>query len=94
MTRKRANGEGTIRKRPNGLWEARLSTPGHYRAKSFYGKTQAEARRKRESVVLPANGAFLKWAMLGSNQRPLPSESGRAYPSRPAVQPVEPQRPV
>lgn len=48
MTRsKRADGEGMIRKRSNGVWEARLSIPGQYRTKSFYGKTQAEARRKR-----------------------------------------------
>jgi integrase len=42
--------QGTIRKRPNGLWEARLSISGQYETKSFYGKTQAEARRKREEV--------------------------------------------
>ncbi len=45
-SKKRASGEGTIRKRPNGLWEARLSISGQYKTKSFYGKTQAEARRK------------------------------------------------
>lgn len=45
--KKRADGEGSIRKRPNGTWEARLSIPGQYKTKSFYGKTQAEARRKR-----------------------------------------------
>src|SRR5918999_778589 len=48
--KKRASGEGTIRKRPNGLWEARLSISGQYRTKSFYGKTQADARRKREEA--------------------------------------------
>ncbi len=48
--KKRASGEGTIRKRPNGLWEARLSISGQYRTKSFYGKTQAEARRKCEEA--------------------------------------------
>jgi hypothetical protein len=29
--------------------------------------------------VLPANGSFSEWAMLGSNQRPLPCE-GSALP--------------
>jgi integrase len=48
--KKRASGEGTIRKRPNGLWEARLSISGQHRTKSFYGKTQADARRKREEA--------------------------------------------
>jgi integrase len=38
--KKRADGEGSIRKRPNGTWEARLSIPGQYKTKSFYGKTQ------------------------------------------------------
>ena len=45
-SKKRASGEGTIRKRSNVLWEARLSIPGQYKTKSFYGKTQADARRK------------------------------------------------
>jgi integrase len=48
--KKRASGEGTIRKRPNGHWEASLSISGQYRTKSFYGKTQAEACRKREEA--------------------------------------------
>ena len=48
--KKRASGEGAIRKRPNGLWEARLSILGQYSTKSYYGKTQADARRKREEA--------------------------------------------
>lgn len=47
MAKKRAKGEGTIRKRADGLWEARLSVPGRRTPKSFYGKTQAEAVKKR-----------------------------------------------
>ena len=43
---KRAAGEGHVRQRPDGLWEARISIPGG-KPKSFYGKTQAEALRKR-----------------------------------------------
>ena len=50
MARKRAKGEGTIRKRTDGLWEARLSVPGRRTPKSFYGKTQAEALRKRDEA--------------------------------------------
>jgi integrase len=50
MARKRAKGEGTIRRRTDGLWEARLSVPGRRTPKSFYGKTQAEALRKREEA--------------------------------------------
>ena len=47
--RKRASGEGTIRKRADGLWEVRLSITGRS-PKSFYGKTQAEALRKRDEA--------------------------------------------
>ncbi len=47
--RKRAKGEGTIRKRSDGLWEARLPIPGR-NPKSFYGKTQAEAIAKRDAA--------------------------------------------
>lgn len=49
--KKRADGEGSICKRPNGTWEAHLSIPGQYKTKSFYGKTKerpaASARRPR-----------------------------------------------
>ena len=38
---KRGHGEGTIGKRPNGTWYARMSLPDGKR-KSLYGKTQAE----------------------------------------------------
>ena len=50
MAKKRANGEGTLRKRSNGTWEARISIDG--KSKSFYGKTQA--------LVICARDAFLK----------------------------------
>lgn len=46
-----ASGSGTIRQRPDGIWEGRLtvgSDPGTGRPvrKSIYGKTQAEVRKK------------------------------------------------
>ena len=44
MARKRANGEGTIRKRKDGSWEARYMVDG--KRHSIYGKTQAEVRKK------------------------------------------------
>lgn len=51
MANKRANGEGNIRKRSDGTWEARFYVgrdPGTGKAirKSVYGKTQAEVRKK------------------------------------------------
>jgi integrase len=45
MAGKRGNGEGTIRQRADGLWEARMSLP-HVPRKSMYGKTRHEAARK------------------------------------------------
>jgi integrase len=42
---KRGNGEGTIRQRPKGLWEARVALEGGKR-KSLYGKTRQEAAAK------------------------------------------------
>lgn len=51
MASKRANGEGNIRKRPDGTWEARFYAgrdPGTGKPirKSIYGKTQADVRKK------------------------------------------------
>ena len=57
MAKKRANGEGTIRKRPDGLWEARVVVgtdpiTGKIKRKSIYGKTQSEVRKKMTEVIL------------------------------------------
>ena len=50
MGRKRPNGEGTIRKRPNGLWEFQVmvgyQVDGRRKLKSFYARTQREAKEK------------------------------------------------
>lgn len=47
---KRSNGEGSVRKRPNGTWEARFHyedpSTGEIRRRSFYGRTAAEARQQ------------------------------------------------
>ncbi|MCA9113957.1 MAG: site-specific integrase [Planctomycetaceae bacterium] len=49
---KRANGEGTITKRKDGLWRGRV-TVGNQR-KDVYAKTQAECREKIELLKLKA----------------------------------------
>lgn len=53
MSGKRSNGEGTLRKRPNGLWECTMMVgykdDGTRRYKSFYGKSQKEAKDKAET---------------------------------------------
>src|SRR5690242_8922804 len=42
---RKGNGEGTVRQRSDGLWEARLMLSDG-RRKSFYGKTKGESLRK------------------------------------------------
>ncbi len=45
MTKRRGHNEGSIRHRPDGLWEARLSLPNGER-KSVYGKTRRDVQDK------------------------------------------------
>ena len=56
---KRANGEGNIRKRKNGIWEARYSVgvdeQGKVIRRSIYGKSQAEVRKKLSAVTNDLN---------------------------------------
>lgn len=51
---KRASGEGSIRQRPNGTWEARLSYPNPetcvLQSGSLYGKTAEDVRDKLDEV--------------------------------------------
>ena len=51
---KRGDGEGLIRQRPNGLWEARLMVgakpDGRPDVRTVYGKTQAETRKKLDDL--------------------------------------------
>ena len=55
---KRANGEGNIRKRPDGTWEARYTFDG--KRHSVYGKTQAEVRKKlTEAQAQIDGGAYI-----------------------------------
>lgn len=61
MAGKRGNNEGTIRKRSDGRWEARMSLPDG-KQKSVYGKTRQEVQRKlaqllrdKEQGVLPSH---------------------------------------
>lgn len=53
MAKKRTNGEGTIRQRETGLWECTImdgfQPNGKRKYRSFYGKTQAEAKKKMKA---------------------------------------------
>ena len=76
MAKRRSNGEGTLRRRESGLWECTVmdgfQDDGRRKYKSFYGKTQKEAKEKvrawREAqasgIVLDSNYTFPEWADL------------------------------
>jgi integrase len=49
-TKRRGHGEGSIKQRADGLWEARVSLEGGKR-KSFYGKTRKEAQDKLRGAL-------------------------------------------
>lgn len=55
-TTRTANGRGTIRKRPDGLWEARFTVgfdpgTGKQRQRSVYGKSQKDVRKKMTAAL-------------------------------------------
>jgi len=74
MARKRTNGEGTLRQRPNGTWELTLmdgfQTDGKRKYKSFYAKTQKEVKEKAKAyqsakadgLVVDEVYSFSEWA--------------------------------
>ena len=56
MAKKRANGEGSIRKRKDGRWEGRYTaghdpTTGKTIYKNVLGKTQAEVKEKLKKAI-------------------------------------------
>ena len=61
MAKRRANGEGNLRKRKDGRWEGRYTAgrdPETGRAiyKNVLGKTQAEAKAKLKQAIEEAKG--------------------------------------
>ena len=69
MAKKRANGEGNIRKRADGRWEGRYTAGYHPETgkriiKNVLGKTQAECKAKLSAAM----EATQPWAMrMGRN---------------------------
>src|SRR5215216_6566652 len=49
-TKRRGHGEGTIKQRTDGLWEARVSLEGGKR-RSYYGKTRKEVQDKLRGAL-------------------------------------------
>ena len=76
MPKKRSNGEGSIHKRPNGIWELQTmigyQPDGRRKMKSFYGKTQKEVREKAKAYLeehpphskLNGDMKFKEWSEL------------------------------
>ncbi len=65
-TKRRGHGEGSIKQRADGLWEARVSLPGGKR-KSLYGKTRREAQDKLRAALRDADAGL----DLGTSQQTL-----------------------
>ena len=60
---KRANGEGSIKRRRNGTWEGQytITENGKRKRCSLYGSTQAEVRKKLSAVAYERDyGIFIK----------------------------------
>jgi len=76
MAKKRANGEGTLRQRDNGLWELTIMVGfqdnDKRKYKTFYAKTQKEVKEKAkaytdargEGIETELNYPFSEWADL------------------------------
>ena len=67
MAKKRANGEGNIRKRKDGRWEGRYTagydeTTGKRLIKNVLGKTQAEVKEKLAKAVAEAESVDVRRA--------------------------------
>lgn len=64
MNKKRANGEGSIRKKPNGRWEGRYTVgvdpaTGKAIQKSVSGRTQAECKEKLRRAIQDNRGVAI-----------------------------------
>lgn len=74
MVKRRANGEGTLRRRADGRWESAImigwKDDGRRQMKYFYGKTQEEVRKKvvewkrthPENRIIKKDYLFSEWA--------------------------------
>ena len=67
MAKKRANGEGNIRKRKDGRWEGRYTAgydekTGKRMIKNVLGKTQAEVKEKLAKAVAEAGSVDVRRA--------------------------------
>ena len=67
MARRRANGEGSIRKRSDGSWEGRITIGydpfGKQVMKSVYGRTQRDVKEKLERLKADLEGKSAEQAV-------------------------------
>ena len=66
MSKRRANGEGNLRKRKDGRWEGRYTAgrdpeTGKAIYKNVLGKTQAEAKAKLKQAIEEGAGCGQGW---------------------------------
>ena len=78
MAKKRANGEGNIRKRADGRWEGRYTAGYHPETgkriiKNVLGKTQAECKAKLKKAIEEAK----HWTSAAQMNMRLPHGCGR-----------------
>ena len=71
MARKRVNGEGNLRKRSNGTWEAIITlsvdpVTRKKKTKSLYAKSRKEAKAKMESFLESKAHSLLMLSVLHS----------------------------
>ena len=69
MAKKRANGEGNIRKRADGRWEGRYTAGYHSETgkritKNVLGKTQAECKAKLKKAIEESRGDRRKFCVI------------------------------
>ena len=79
MAKKRANGEGNIRKRKDGRWEGRYTVgydekAGKRITKSVLGRTQAEVKEKLAKAVTEAEHIDVRRAEIRAKKRALTEE--------------------
>ena len=85
MAKKRANGDGNLRQRPNGLWELTMMVgyqpDGRRKTKSFYGKTQKEAKAKANAYMIDKAQGFSRAFGTGhSDPEPPDGQRGKIIP--------------
>ena len=65
MAKRRANGEGSLRKRKDGRWEGRYTAgtdpvTGKAIIKNVLGKTQAEVKEKLKKAIAESTAVYYK----------------------------------